>query len=217
MKSTMKIAFSVFLLLGFVTSALADFSIFLDAGRLRLDATTPLSADNSVTSTNGSLLLLIAAGNDGTFSNVLNSGQYVAGNDVIIAAGGFNNSGGTDEVNKTFSSITYSSTGDQIALRWFPQITYGQYNNSTVPAAGQNFGTYSPPINTTPDGGDFWRVPSSGQINLFFFTNDSDGMGSQSPSQGYASFSVVPEPSAFVLIGVLGVLGAAKFYRKKYL
>ena len=179
------------------TDVVEDFSVTVDAGRLRINSTSPLPhVDNVAPFTNGSLLLLIAANGDGTFSNTLSPGNFVADNDILLAAGGFNNSGGTDETITFFSVPTTGLSlppNDRIALRWFPSITYGQYLSGTMPAAGQHFGTYNPrtcvPPNPTdnPDGGNPWTAPVSGSITLKFFTTDSDFGGTQQPSKGYAS------------------------------
>ncbi len=201
------------LLLALTTSAYADFSVQLDAGRLRQNAATAMPA--------GSLLLLIEAGGDSTFSNTLAPGQYVSGNDVVLSAtafptsaGGFNTSGGTDETINLFTNLSTANQGDLVALRWFPQISYAQWQLGATPTAGQVFGTYNPLAvgngSNNPDGGDPWAVPASGTINLNMFTTDSDGGGTQMPSTGYANFAVsaVPEPSSLTLI-VFGFLSIA--------
>jgi hypothetical protein len=192
----------------------------LDAGKLRLNAATAMST--------GSLLIMVAAGGDGTFSNSLAPGQYVSGNDVLLSAiafpgsaGGFNNAGGTDETNNTLSDLPVTSQGDLIALRWFPQITYAQWQAGATPTAGQNYGTYNPlaagNATNNPDGGNVWAEPAGGaNINLNFFTTDT-GAGTQAPAEGYANFTVtaVPEPSTFAL-AVLGssTIGLAMLRRR---
>jgi hypothetical protein len=197
------------LLLALTTSAYADFSIQLDAGRLRQSAATAMAA--------GSLLILVEAGGDGTFSNNLAAGQYVSGNDILLSAtafpnsaAAFNTSGGTDETVNLFTNLSTANPGDLVALRWFPGITYAQWQGGATPTAGQVFGTYNPLAagngTNNPDGGDLWAVPSQGTINLNFFTTDSGGGGTQAPATGFASFTVtaIPEPS----ITLLSLLGA---------
>ena len=208
------------LFLAIATPALADFTIILDAGKLRISAATPMPL--------GSVLVLVAAGGDGSFSNSLAAGQYASGNDILLSlitvpnsAVGFNNSGGVDE---TLNTITINTTnfpslavGDLLALRWFPQISLAQFNAGVTPSTGNNFGTYNPLFwgngTNNPDGGQVWAVPSGGStINLNFFTSDT--AGTQNPAEGYAQFTVVPEPSSFVLAGV-SLLGAAAFRLRK--
>ena len=185
------------------TTALADFTVILDAGRLRLSAATPMALD--------SVLVLVAAGGDGLFSNILAPGQYASGNDIVLSvmtipgsAGAFNNSGGPDE---TLNFLTIKTAGfptlvagDLLALRWFPQISLTQFNAGTTPAAGNNFGTYNPLFwgngSNNPDGADPWAVPAAGAtINLNFFTTDSGGGGTQDPAEGYAQFTVGGVPT----------------------
>src|SRR3954451_9490429 len=92
-----KILFFLFIVFR-AADASADFSVQLDAGRLRKDGATPLPhIDNTSPSNAGSLLLLIAANGDGAFEDNLVAGSYVAGNDLVLAAGGFSTSGGGDE------------------------------------------------------------------------------------------------------------------------
>jgi hypothetical protein len=211
------------LFLAIATPALADFTIILDAGKLRLSAATPMPA--------GSVLVLVAAGGDGSFSNSLAAGQYASGNDILLSlitvpnsAVGFNNSGGTDETLNTITINTSSfpslTVGDLLALRWFPQISLAQFNAGVTPSTGNNFGTYNPLFwgngTNNPDGGNTWSVPTGGAtINLNFFTTDSGGGGTQNPTEGYAQFTVVPEPTSAVLIGV-SLIGAVAFrFRKR--
>lgn len=191
------------LFLAVVTPVFADFTVILDAGRLRVSAATAMGLD--------SVLVLVAAGGDGSFSNNLAPGQYASGNDIVLSiitvpgsAAGFNNSGGPDE---TLNALTISTAnfptlavGDLLALRWFPQISLTQFNAGTAPAAGNNFGTYNPLFwgngSNNPDGGNEWAVPGGGAtINLSFFTTDSGGGGTQDPTEGYAQFSVGGVPT----------------------
>ena len=204
---------SVGLIILGVGSALADFAVQLDAGRLRVNAATALPhSDNAAPSKGGSLLLVIAANGDGQFSSDLSPGQFVGGNDLVLAAGGFNTNAGTDETQNFFPVSSVGNTlipGDRVALRWFPDITYQQYLNGVTPVGGQAFGTYNPrtsnPNNTSdnPDGGSPWLVPQSGTITLTFYTTDSSGGGTQTPAEGYAPTLVAtptpsPSPSATV-------------------
>jgi hypothetical protein len=208
--------FAFVFLVAFSASVYAspDFSVQLDAGRLRLNAATPMAQ--------GSLLILIRAGGDSAFSNSLAPGQYVSGNDVMLSAmafpmsaAAFNNGGGPEETSNFLTNLPNlpANVGDLIALRWFPQITYQQFLQGVTPSAGQNFGTYNPladgNANNNPDvafdpNSSPWSVPSgSANINLDFFTTDTHFGGTQAPFEGYASFTVVPEP-ATCFAGVLG-------------
>jgi hypothetical protein len=215
------------LMLAAASSAYADFTVQLDAGRLRIDAANPMPV--------GGLLVLVAAGGDNSFSNSLAGGQYVSGNDILLGvanavtpngAGPFNTSGGLDETNNVFnvSSTTFPSlqVGDLLALRWFPSITYASFLTGSTPTPGTQFGTYNPlaagNATNNPDGGNFWAVPAAGGlIDLNFFTTDSSGGGTQLPSTGYANFTVVaavPEPSAIMLLGIAAIGMGAVYGRR---
>lgn len=202
------------------SSAWADFTVVLDAGQLRINSTTPMPV--------GSLLILVAAGNDSSFSNSLSPGQYVSGNDILLSAvsslgssGAFNTSGGTNETINTLVIPTNLGAGDLVALRWFPDITKAEFDLGVTPAAGFTFGTYNPSMyqalngtDLNPDGGNDWVTPSAGAtVNLNFFTTDSDLGGTQMPFEGFAQFAVVPEPSTYALLAVGG--GLALFARRR--
>jgi hypothetical protein len=207
-------------LIAAASSARADFTIALDAGQL---AGMPV----------GGLLVIVAAGGDGSFSNSLNPGQYVSGNDILLSqiafptsSAAFNTSGGTNE---TIDAITINTsnfptlaTGDLLALRWFPSTTQAQFLLGATPSAGQHFGTYNPlaagNANNNPDGGNVWAVPSAGAtINLDFFTTNSDFGGTQLPSAGLANFTVsaVPEPTTLVSELVGGAILGASVLRRR--
>jgi hypothetical protein len=171
-------------------------------------------SDNTTPSTNGSLLLLIGAGGTGSyggFSNSLAPGQYVSGGDIILGAGGFNsNDGAHDDTATFFNNLSAGTTGQAIALRWFPNITFAQFQSNVTPVAGQNFGTYNPLAagnsSDNPDGSNLWVVPGpSATVELDFFT--SNDFGTQAPSEGFANLSVtaVPEPSTYASAGLAGL------------
>jgi hypothetical protein len=185
-----------------VAPARAVTTVALDAGKLTSPPLAPMQIDNTLPSSNGSLLLLLDLGPSNTIDNSLTPGNFVAGTNFVLAAGGFNTNGGTDETLTSFS-VTTGTVGDDLALRWFPQLTYAQYQGGALTASGDYFGTYAPtPLGSTPDGGDAWTLPTSGAtIDLNFFTSDSDGGGSQSPSAGFTNYEI-PEPSTFALFGI---------------
>jgi hypothetical protein len=203
------------------------FSTVLDAGQLKLDASTAMASG-----ANGAVLVFITAGANGVFDtpNNLSAGNYVAGDDVLLSvftdpSSGqpFNTAGGTNETNSVFAiSSVVAPTNQLLGLMWFPGITYSQWQVGAVPANGQKFGFYNPLFygNATnnPDGGDVWAVPASGLVNLNMFTTDSSGGGTQAPSEGLANFTVtttaVPEPSAVAQLLTGAVIGAGMLLRR---
>jgi hypothetical protein len=210
-------------LLGLLPAAAsASVSINLAAGYLRENASIALPATtNGTNNGGGSLLVLIAAGGNGgtTFTNQLSPGEYVAGGDKILANFGFNNYGGSSANGigqTTTNSIEFTipdgvSPGTPVELRWFT-LTLSQYN-VVYPAAGSIYGNYNPIVyhptgSSNPDGGNAWVVPADGssayQLN-FFTTDNTQVTGSQAPAEGYASFTVAPEPAAYVWLGIGGV------------
>jgi hypothetical protein len=189
----------------------ADFTINLDAGELTSPASPPMQIDDTSGSNAGSLLLILDLGSSETVSNAVFKGNYVSGTNFILGAGGFNDEGGTNETLTTFNITTGAnvSAGDVLALRWFPQITFAQYKAGFATLGGMDYGTYTPGGTLTPDGGDLWVVPTSGLIDLNFYTTNSDFGGSEAPIFGTADVQVIPEPSSCLLLffGLLLVVG----------
>jgi len=168
----------------------ADISVNLNAGQLTAANMVSMLIDDNSPSTNGSLLLLVDLGSSNTLDNTLSPGQYVSGTNTILAAGGFNDNGGTNETLTAFTITGTPQVGDLVALRWFPEITFAQYVAGVLPVSGSYFGTYNP-SGGNPDGGSQWVVPSNGSaIDLNFFTSNSDSGGSQPPGSGIASLQV---------------------------
>ena len=120
-----------------VISSRAAVTFALDAGFLRGSGTNPSFMPV------GGLLLLISNTGESTF-NTAALNQYVTGDDTILGAFAMNYAGGTGEDQTTLSNIAYGGTvlqGDEVALRWFPNITYTQYLSGTLPTAGSFYGT----------------------------------------------------------------------------
>jgi hypothetical protein len=216
---------TIALLIFFVTSlsAFADITINLDAGQLTGPPTAPMVVDDNSPSNNGSLLLIVDLGlspGGDTASPVITAGNFVSGGDTVIAAGGFNDNGGTNETLTAFdvSGSVFASdndggtakVGDDLALFWFPQITYSKYKGGTVTIAGNFFGTYNPD-GGNPYGGSGssdWTLPSDGSaVALDFYT--AGPLDVLTPGQapfvaGVADNVIlpaaVPEPSATLLL-----------------
>jgi hypothetical protein len=205
------------LLLSLAYCASANDTITLDAGWLYgLAGTQKLPAN--------SLLLLVASASGTTFGGPT-AGSFTSAGDQILgitAQGSNSNNGtggllgnGTETVNNfvTSSAMLASVTmGNDVALYWFPTITATQYNSGTKPALGTVYGAYQPEaINLTPatsqnpDGNDLWTVPADngGNPTLNFFTTMDSG--TQPEADGFARFTVLPEPSTYALLGLAGL------------
>jgi hypothetical protein len=231
--------FTLLFLLMMSLSASADVTINLDAGQLTGPPTAPMVADDNSPSDNGSLLLIVdlgsSAGGD-TASPLVTAGNFVAGGDTILAAGGFNDNGGTNETLTAFdvSGSVFASNneggtakaGDDLALRWFPQITYAEYQAGTVTITGDFFGTYNPD-GGNPYGGpgsSDWILSSDGSaVSLDFYTAaplDVVSPGEAPFAAGVADSVIlaaaVPEPSSSLLL-VLGtlLLFLVSFWRRR--
>ena len=195
-------------------NAIADVHIDLQAGNLQdsTGAGVPVA----------SLLLVIASGADLQFQNQtqptsLSIGQYVSGDDTIVAAYAINNNLGGSVGTVNFSNIA-ATQGQYLALRWFPAITYASYTSGTTPALDNYYGTFAGATtgaSGSVNGGDPWVVPASGgSLMLNMLTVDlnySSGAGLPDPvanSAGKATVKVgsVPEPSTVLLMG-MGLAG----------
>ena len=158
------------LFVALATPAFADFTVNLDAGRLRLSLGTADAgrARFSFWSRRAEMgSFPIRSVPDNTHLAMTSCFQFCP---VPGSSGAFNISGGTDE---TLNTLTISTTtfpalavGDLFALRWFPQITQAQFQSGATPATGNYFGTYNPLFwssgTNNPDGGQVWAVPSAG-------------------------------------------------------
>ena len=200
-------------------TAQASFTINTDFGYLK-------NNNGSAFEPVGGLLLLITDTNtgQGDFGLSLSAGQYVTGNDAVLDAFAMNYSITTGEDGSALS-IPYGGLvqNDELALRWFPGITYANYETAltggtaaALLTAGQYYGTYSTTASLPVDGGNAWLIPADGSnINLVFNTTD-DG-GNEAPSAGYASSQIpaVPEPATLSLMAGAVAVGAMALRRRK--
>ena len=206
------------LLLG--SFARASVNLGIDAGLL--------ANKNGVNIPVGSLVLLIASQGDNLFGAPA-AGSYVTGDDIIVGSFAMNY---IVEPGEMQTSVNYSYTtsgsassstfdvGDLLAIRWYPSITFTQFQGGTKPATGDFYGTYSG-IGANPDSGIAWTAPVDGFTYLpgsalNFYTSNTGGGGTQTPATGYATTAVaaVPEPSTFALFG-LGAGFAGWMARRK--
>jgi hypothetical protein len=208
MKISSCLLFTAALLVFAFAPARASFTVQLDAGEL--------TGANGTAMADGSLLLLLDLGPSGTLSDTLSAGDFVSGTNFVVAAGAFDTYGGTNETTNMLT-VSGATSGDTLALRWFPDLSYANFELGTTPAGDDAFGSYTPSVagSTEGYGDDAWTaVPDGDLISLDFFTSNSDGGGNEAPIQGYAdSLITAPEPSTLALFGC-GALGVFGLLRK---
>jgi len=207
------------LLLAITNFTRADtIGFFLDAGIL---------SDNTASHnpiSNGSLVLLIASPDGSGFTTPVIAGSYVAGNSIILAGFSYSTPNSPYLPGEVVADATTTPTldgltvpsGYRFALRWFPEVTYAQYKNSSFSTvAGIFYGTYSGPSDSSSVnafGGNAWKASGDGGYSLYFFTSNVPDTGSTlNPSLGYADLQVlaIPEPSSVVqMAGGLLAVGA---------
>lgn len=197
----------VALALSFVASQHAEaaitFNIFSDL----------LKTQGGVAASQNGLVMLVAdTSNDGFISAIQNGSSLalngaidgLSGDDFVLARWAIGGSSGTDGAfydttnELTFpGSVSGWSSGDPLALLWFPTLTTA----STLASTGDTYGLYSGPGST---GSAAWITPSDGAtVGLkFLMTDAAVDAGNLSPSLGDASLTVVagvPEPSRSLL------------------
>lgn len=182
-----------------------DFTINFAAGIL--------TASNSTSLVDGSLVVLLTNGINGSFS-APSASAFVTGDDVLLGSFGtnsvdFSEPGGlVATLTPNFSASL--TVGQQIMVRWFPSLT----TSSLAPGAGVSYGQYSFTGGNTDSTLADWTIPASGVISPTLAT--AAVSGSLANSAGQASFTInaIPEPSVFALFGGLTALGLAAWRRR---
>lgn len=191
---------------------------------------------------NGSLFQLVNLGSNRVFDAIA-PGSWVGGDDRVIdldfnddfpSAAAFDISG-SEPLEPGFLGRNFvieetpgvAQPGDAVGLRWFPDMTPGDYYSGNVPLAGSAYGevtvvTPSDPINYT---GWVLPVPDLGNLGVIFdsaispsFVDTNPEFGFQ-PSPGFSgsadlTVAAIPEPAAasvFVLFMALLVCCIRKF------
>ena len=162
---------------------------------------------NNTTLANGQLVLLLAnvatpttAGSGfGLLSaGTINIGDTLGGIYQVLGRTGINNGLGTsgsavvDIAGGLFPNV---STGDQLAVAWFPSLTLAS-DFSLI--SGASYGLYTGGAMPT------WQIPSAG-----------DTLSLTVPDGVTASFSAIPEPSTYAAIAGAGVLSLALWRRRR--
>jgi len=184
---------------------------------IQLQAET-LRDQNGVAMTSSGLFLLVSSTTNAGFGSLVAGsstavGQSITGDsDYVVLRGNlvssFANYGVDGVLDFTATGIDLSSvpgwsTGDPMALLWFPTLTTA---STTIPE-GTPYGMYTNA--TAIDGSDAWVTPNDPSTARYgFFTQDGTnvGPGANPNSAGNASYVVgaVPEPSRTVL-GFVGL------------
>jgi len=139
----------------------------------------------------------------GSFLNAANDDQILWKNSIVNTAG--LNTGAFADFTSALNLDANWTTGDPLALLWFPTLT----NATASSTANDSYGLFSGPA---LNGSNSWVTPSNGAsgYKLYFFTSSATGgtlsaTGSHANSLGNASLTVtgVPEPSRS-LLGLIG-------------
>lgn len=194
----------------------AALALLLGASALAQTVTLDFSAgrlysNNGTLLPNGTLAILVADTQQNGFGTLgpgtLNVGDYLNGDNQILARGTIDTFFGTGTVGASTGMIPLSSgvfsqltTNDPLAVIWFPGLTASSFSLTN----GASYGLYT-------DG--TWAVPSVGSTQSFQFFTLARG-GSQPETAGYASLLVpIPEPATVALaMGgvVIGVAGCRR-------
>jgi hypothetical protein len=164
---------------------------------------------------NGSAVFIVAA-TSGTFATPP-AGTYTQGSSwtvggdtdlVIYAVGSITESGeqGVVDTTPTLSLGNGWSVGDELALYWFPTITYSA--GGTVLTGGASFGTFN--SSSVGDDAPAWITPPNGSsaYGLYYLTPGGNLLGPGNDVGTFGTVTGVPEPSTFALIGGVLALGA---------
>jgi hypothetical protein len=167
-------------------------------------------ADGVTRAPEGSLVQLIASTNDNIFT-APSPTSFTGGSsdDVILASFAVNLEPGAFLENIVFSLGGTLGAGDQLLLRWYPQLT----TSASAPGGGSQYGEFRTDLVENSSTTN-WLVPADGQTHDLNFQTMSFG-GSRPDVEGAANFVVVPEPSTYALMAVgLGAVVVAGRRRK---
>jgi hypothetical protein len=160
----------------------------------------------------GALVLLLADTQQIGFATLspgnLNIGDYLNGGLQVLARATVNSAfngtatavGTTGAISLGAGAFPQLSTGDALAIVWFPALTGSSF--SFVSAA--SYGLISDPL---------WLVPAAGSTVTFNFFTVSRG-GTYADALAQATFTAIPEPSAYAVAAGFAVLGVTAWRRR---
>lgn len=193
------------------------FAVF--ALRVHASVTITFDGDDFRTGSNGSLLdgslvLLLAkttgpaTGFDTLQTGTLNVGDFLNGSYQVLGRTGVDHtstgsltpgaSGATDPLTLASGAFADLTTGDQLAVVWFPNLTF---SSSFSFVSGASYGLYT--INSS----SAWQVPADGAS--FEVKVPNGAMAS------FTAVSAIPEPSTYAALTGLAALGLAGWRRRK--
>lgn len=195
------------LLIGLIVSAeiSTQATILISAGadQLKDNVGAPMSVNG--------LVVLVASTQDAVFGSPTDT-AFATGDDLEVARWNLSGTGTPGQLSDT-ANLTLSgfwTATDPLKLYWFPTLTTGALS----PGPNTSYGEYRDPTAAGPagsgrDGSDPWFTPAdSGTVGLIFLTTDAGG-AVNAPALGNASFTTVPEPSAYAtVVGFVCLLGA---------
>jgi hypothetical protein len=197
--------FTFFVLALLAGSASAQSTVQINYGGL------DFRTNSNTTVTDGSLVLLLANVATSTTAGIgfgntlsagsLNLGDLLSGTYQILGRAEADSSfGTTGSANLTLTSGQYPnlSTGDQLAIAWFPTLTAA---SSFSLINGVSYGLFTVNASTA------WQVPAGG--STLPTINVPDGI-----QAAFLSTSAIPEPSTYAALLGVAVLGLA-FHRRR--
>ncbi|HTG45675.1 MAG TPA: hypothetical protein VK633_14225 [Verrucomicrobiae bacterium] len=149
------------------------------------------------------------------------AGSYSSGDDFVIARWDLDSGFGAGAFDRSLSVVLTGgwTTGDPLALLWFPTLTSGD-----LPTDGTPYGFFRDDVSDSLTSRAPWVTPSaSDTVNLEFATQDANSGvfngatypgGAYAPSVGNANLTVVPEPSQYAAAFGLICAGIAFTSRK---
>lgn len=195
-----KLLLSAVALVSFSASSFATITINLTGAYIQF-------ADGFTRAPVGSLVQLVASTNDSIFTAPsADSFTGDSSDDFVVASFEVNLEPGAFLEDIVFSLAGTLGTGDQLMLRWFPQLTL----TAAAPGADAQYGEFR--TDAIENGSTTnWTVPADGSTHELYFLTSSAG-GTRPNSEGAANFVVVPEPSTYALmvVGAAGLVGYAR-------
>lgn len=162
---------------------------------------------------NSGLIILAASTTDGTFTMPTTTAFLPGSDDTELARWDITAGFGSGILFETTAPLLLQgsfSTGDPVALFWFPDLS----PSDSAPGV-TTYGFYTDA--TGLDGGEPWTVPNdTEQRNLRFWTADSAFAGTAPNSGNASNLTTVPEPRTSAMIAAVSLAGYAAVRRYRF-